>query len=31
MNDGSKDGTKAAIERYQAANPALGIKFYGPD
>ena len=28
VNDGSKDGTKAAIERYQAANPALGIKFY---
>jgi glycosyltransferase involved in cell wall biosynthesis len=28
VNDGSKDGTVAAIQRYMAANPAMGIKFY---
>lgn len=28
VNDGSKDGTVAAVQRYMAANPAMGIKFY---
>ena len=28
VNDGSTDGTVAAIERYREANSALGIKFY---
>lgn len=27
VNDGSKDGTVEAIERYMAANPAMGIRF----
>ena len=27
VNDGSKDGTVQAIERYMAANPAMGIRF----
>ncbi len=27
VNDGSKDGTVAAVERYMAANPQLGIRF----
>lgn len=27
VNDGSKDGTEAAVERYIAANPAMGIRF----
>jgi len=28
VNDGSRDGTVQAIERYMAANPAMGIRFY---
>lgn len=28
VNDGSKDGTVAAVQRYMAANPAMGIKFH---
>lgn len=28
VNDGSKDGTVQAVERYMVANPAMGIKFY---
>lgn len=28
VNDGSKDGTVQAIERYMAANPAMGIHFH---
>lgn len=28
VNDGSKDGTVAAVQRYMAANPTMGIKFY---
>ncbi|MBL8003182.1 MAG: glycosyltransferase family 2 protein [Flavobacteriales bacterium] len=28
VNDGSKDGTVAAVQRYMAANPAMGIKFF---
>ena len=28
VNDGSKDGTVQAVERYMAANPAMGIRFY---
>jgi glycosyltransferase involved in cell wall biosynthesis len=28
VNDGSKDGTVAAIQRYMDANQAMGIKFY---
>ncbi|MBX2973628.1 MAG: glycosyltransferase family 2 protein [Flavobacteriales bacterium] len=27
VNDGSKDGTVEAVERYMAANPAMGIRF----
>ena len=27
VNDGSTDGTVAAVERYMAANPAMGIRF----
>jgi len=27
VNDGSKDGTVAAVEKYMAANPAMGIRF----
>ncbi len=27
VNDGSKDGTVAAVERYMAANPQMGIRF----
>jgi glycosyltransferase involved in cell wall biosynthesis len=27
VNDGSKDGTAQAIERYMAANPEMGIRF----
>ncbi len=27
VNDGSKDGTVAAVERYITANPAMGIRF----
>ncbi len=27
VNDGSKDGTVDAVERYMAANPAMGIRF----
>ena len=28
VNDGSKDGTVQAVERYMAADPTLGIKFF---
>lgn len=28
VNDGSKDGTVQAVERYMEANPTLGIKFF---
>lgn len=28
VNDGSKDGTAAAVRRYLEANPGMGIKFY---
>lgn len=28
VNDGSKDGTVQAVERYIAENPSMGIKFY---
>ncbi|MFN3876182.1 MAG: glycosyltransferase family 2 protein, partial [Flavobacteriales bacterium] len=28
VNDGSKDGTAAAIKRYMEANPQLSIRFY---
>lgn len=28
VNDGSTDGTVAAIEHYREANPAMGIKFF---
>jgi glycosyltransferase involved in cell wall biosynthesis len=28
VNDGSKDGTVAAVQRYIDANPAMGIKFF---
>ena len=28
VNDGSRDGTVAAIQRYMSANPAMGIHFY---
>jgi glycosyltransferase involved in cell wall biosynthesis len=28
VNDGSKDGTVEAVQRYMAANPHMGIKFY---
>ncbi len=28
VNDGSKDGTVAALSRYMEANPAMGIKFF---
>ena len=28
VNDGSKDGTVQAVERYIAANPTMGIKFF---
>jgi glycosyltransferase involved in cell wall biosynthesis len=28
VNDGSRDGTVQAIQRYMAANPGLGIQFY---
>jgi glycosyltransferase involved in cell wall biosynthesis len=27
VNDGSTDGTVAAVESYMAANPAMGIRF----
>jgi glycosyltransferase involved in cell wall biosynthesis len=28
VNDGSKDGTVAAVQRYMTANPSMGIKFF---
>ena len=28
VNDGSKDGTVEAVQRYMTANPRMGIKFY---
>ncbi|HRF78936.1 MAG TPA: glycosyltransferase family 2 protein [Flavobacteriales bacterium] len=28
VNDGSKDGTVQAVQRYMEANPAMGIKFF---
>ncbi len=28
VNDGSRDGTAAAVRAYMEANPAMGIKFY---
>lgn len=28
VNDGSKDGTVQAVQRYMDANPAMGIKFF---
>ncbi|MBL7956188.1 MAG: glycosyltransferase family 2 protein [Flavobacteriales bacterium] len=28
VNDGSKDGTVEAVQRYMTANPHMGIKFY---
>ncbi len=28
VNDGSKDGTSAAVRSYMVANPALGIRFF---
>ncbi len=28
VNDGSRDGTVAAVQAYIAANPAMGVKFY---
>ena len=28
VNDGSTDGTVAAVERYMTSNPSLGIKFF---
>ena len=28
INDGSRDGTVEAVQRYIGANPAMGIKFY---
>lgn len=28
VNDGSKDGTVEAVQRYITANPSMGIKFY---